>query len=303
MTDFPNQPPENAAFTEHKLSLYSPTDSLSDFPVLKAFQQYINEEQAKAQKRMTLVCGVFVVILVVVVSVFTILLVNANRDNTELNGKIMELAMNPSKDATASNNQAVKSITDTITQLQAQMSEQQAKLVKEQQALFEEKLKLLTKPAEKAPQGPSPEQIAAEKKLKATEERLQAMTARLKEEKSKLEQEKETVRKEQVELQRRKLYPEYYEDEERAVTPPSKPTPTATPKVTPKAKKSVTTPSKQPAQEGYIDYFSQYDEDNDAPAPKKVEKNTKKAEETPLPAFDSLSLDSDDSLDWQIPLD
>ena len=303
MTDYSNQPPENAALTNNKLSLYSPTDSLSDFPVLKAFQQYINEEQAKAQKRMTLVCAVFVVILVLVVSVFTILLVNANRDNSALNGKLMELAMNPSREAAASNGQAMKSITDTITQLQAQMSEQQAKLAKEQQALFEEKLKLLTKPAEKAPEGPSPAQIAAEKKLKEAEEKLRIMNDRLKEEKAKLAREKEAVRKEQVELQRRKLYPEYYNSEGESVTPPSQPAPT-TKKVSSPSKRSVQ--PKKSTQSGYIDYFGDYEDEEvvSTPAPKKVKKTAPKKEQTaPLPAYDNLSLGSDDTLDWQIPFD
>ena len=34
------------------VSVYGQTDGLDDFPVLKAFQQYIDSEQAKARKRM-----------------------------------------------------------------------------------------------------------------------------------------------------------------------------------------------------------------------------------------------------------
>ena len=42
------------------VSVYGQTDAMDDFPVLKAFQQYIDAEQAKAQKRMTTLCIFFV---------------------------------------------------------------------------------------------------------------------------------------------------------------------------------------------------------------------------------------------------
>ena len=49
-------PPQNA------VSVYS-QDAMDDFPVLKAFQQYIDAEQAKAQKRMTTLCIFFALLM------------------------------------------------------------------------------------------------------------------------------------------------------------------------------------------------------------------------------------------------
>ncbi len=324
MINYDNQPPQNDALpnNDNKMSVYSPsTDSLGDFPVLKAFQQYINEEQAKAQKRMMMMCGVFIIILVLVVSVFTILLVNANRENAGLNGRLFEIATRPPAVDTRANGQnaeSIKVLTDSLTQMQTQMTAQQAKLVKEQQELFEEKLKMLTKPVEK-PDTPSPAQIATENKLKAMEERLQRMTNQIKKDKEELAQQKEGVRRLKVELERRQLYPEYYglEDE----NPPSKSVRAA--KKTPSKKASAAVkeplteedtptegaeaPSKKSDLSGYINYFDQYEDDEDAPAPKKAQpkKAVKKTAEAPLPAYDNLSVGSgsSDSLDWQIPLD
>ena len=38
------------------VSVYDAGNAMDDFPVLKAFQQYIDAEQAKAQKRMLFLC-------------------------------------------------------------------------------------------------------------------------------------------------------------------------------------------------------------------------------------------------------
>ena len=53
---------------ENAVSLYGQTDAMDDFPVLKAFQQYIDSEQAKARKRMLMLCIFFGILMTVVIS-------------------------------------------------------------------------------------------------------------------------------------------------------------------------------------------------------------------------------------------
>ena len=88
-TDIPevdNPMPNNA------VRLYG-QDAMDDFPVLKAFQQYIDAEQAKARKRL-LALGIFFGILTgAIIAVFVILLLNVSQRNQELNDKLVEYAM------------------------------------------------------------------------------------------------------------------------------------------------------------------------------------------------------------------
>ena len=49
------------------ISLFGQATNANDFPVLKAFQEYIDAEQAKARKRMLGLSIFFVVLLVAVV--------------------------------------------------------------------------------------------------------------------------------------------------------------------------------------------------------------------------------------------
>lgn len=308
MTDYSNEPQNGTLNDSNKVSLYTPADNLGDFPVLKAFQQYINEEQIKAQKRMTLLCALFISILCVVVGVFTILLTSANSNNSRLNDRLLQLALK-SSDSTenAAADRSLKTLTDSISQIQSQMGEQQAKLIKEQQSLFEERLKMLTnaKPAENKVELASPKQIAVEKKNRQTEERLRKEMELFKKEKEQLAREKEELRQQQIELQRRKLYPEYYS--QATNEPPSQS----------HTDEKAQPPSRQ-VQPGYIDYFEQYEEDGDSEVAQAPSKPTKIAPvrddkptirnqkvSAPKPAYDNLTIKSEtgESVDWQIPLD
>ena len=68
-------------------------DAMDDFPVLKAFQQYIDAEQAKARKRL-LSLGIFFGILTgAIIAVFVLLLLNVSQRNQELNDRLVEYAM------------------------------------------------------------------------------------------------------------------------------------------------------------------------------------------------------------------
>ena len=82
----PAIPPRNA------VSVYS-QDAMDDFPVLKAFQQYIDAEQAKARKRV-LSLGIFFGILTgAIIAVFVVLLMNMTMRNQQLNDRLLDFAM------------------------------------------------------------------------------------------------------------------------------------------------------------------------------------------------------------------
>ncbi len=335
MTDYPNDARSTGNKTNASaLRLYSSADNLNDFPILKAFQEYVNEEQSKAQKRMTLLCVIFMLILLVVVGVFTVLLVRSNHDNSQLSGRLLEMALKAQSAPllSTSSSDAVKSLTDSITQIQTKMSEQQIKLAQEQQALFEEKLRLITatKQDEARPQPPSPALRTSARKNKETEVRLKKEAARLKDERAQLEREKAELHKQQVELNRRKLYPEFYQKDKKEapskLVPQKKASPSSAANIAPidyfdqysdVAEES--TDSATESKPDHIDYFSQYEQTGGAetsastPRPSSRNETLKtKSPESPLPQareskpkFENLTVHSPtgDSVDWQIPLD
>ena len=75
------------------VSLYGEQDAMDDFPVLKAFQQYIDSEQAKARKRMVMLSMFFGVLMAVVVAFFIVLLMNVSNRNQALNDRMLEYVM------------------------------------------------------------------------------------------------------------------------------------------------------------------------------------------------------------------
>ena len=82
MPGFDSEIPENA------VRLYGESDAMDNFPVLKAFQQYIDAEQAKARKRMLLLGVFFGALMLVVIAVFVIIILNANQRNQTLNDRL-----------------------------------------------------------------------------------------------------------------------------------------------------------------------------------------------------------------------
>lgn len=204
------------------VSVYDAGNAMDDFPVLKAFQQYIDAEQAKAQKRMTTVCFFFAVILFLVVGVFVALLMVGSHRNDALNDQLLQLMINNAKDHSAvvvqgpapQNDAAIKALSDSMAALQQQLADQQKKILEQQQKLVEEK----TKQAEEAkaaavkPQSPSREQLAVERKLKEDAEKIRKATALLQAEKDRVAKEKDRLKQKEIELQRRKLYPELYDE-------------------------------------------------------------------------------------------
>ena len=191
------------------MSVYGQDGALDDFPVLKAFQQYVDAEQAKAQKRMTALCIFFITLMVGIVAVFVLLLMNISARNQSLNDRMIELAMNREHVAPASSPVVVQPPQDSaaILALTAKMDAMQKKLA-EDQAKAEQAAKEAAEKAQKAaieaatPKGPTAEELEIK--------RLKALLAA---EKEKSSLEKERQRQAELEAYRRKHYPEYYASE------------------------------------------------------------------------------------------
>ena len=195
----------NPDIPENAISIYGQNDATDDFPVLKAFQQYIDAEQAKARKRMLLLCAFFGGLMFVVISVFVVLLVSVSSRNQMLNDRLVEYAMKdryqrvdqppatvdrqqPSQEAAA-----ILTLTTKLEDLQKKLAESQASAERAEKAAA----------AAAKPKEPTPEEleIARLKVLLSTEREKQAV-------------EREKRRQAELEEYRRKHYPELYEKKE-----------------------------------------------------------------------------------------
>lgn len=103
-------PDEKPVFASaaNAVSIYKSNDALDNFPVLKAFQQYVDAEHTKAQKRLMSVCAFFSMLIVVIIGVFLFVVMNIRKD--------------PSAEAT------IKSLTESNSMLQRQIVEQTVKM-------------------------------------------------------------------------------------------------------------------------------------------------------------------------------
>ena len=186
------------------VSLYGQDDAMDDFPVLKAFQQYIDAEQAKARKRMMILCAFFGVLMMIVVTVFVVLLVNVSQRNQSLNDKMLDYVMKDHERRSNGSAVVVQPPQDSsaILALTAKLEEMQKKL-SDSQAQAATAAQAAAKAAEEAkPKPPSPEQLE-----------IQQLKALLSAEKEKAKIDKERKHREEIERYRRKHYPELYVDE------------------------------------------------------------------------------------------
>jgi hypothetical protein len=192
------------------VSIYGQADAMDDFPVLKAFQQYIDAEQNKARKRMIMLCVFFGFLMAVVVAVFVAMLQSVNLRNQTLNDRLVEYAMKD-RDRTASpvvvqsapaqDNSVLIALSSRVEALQKQLLEKSD----------------TEKKNEVAPPIPSASavELEREKKIQAQKDALERARLKLKIEQDKLAEEKERLRKEEVERNRRRIYADYYERQER----------------------------------------------------------------------------------------
>lgn len=190
---------------KNALRIYPQNDSLDDFPVLKAFQQYIDAEQNKARKRMLGLCGVFGVLIMILISVFLIILRDAHHRNQTLSDRLLDYAMKE-RDAgkaavvvqqPSSDNSGLVELTKKFEALQKQLFESEKK--KAQIEIEEQTKKTEEKKLEEA------------KAIENKNLEIERLKAQLAEQKAKAAEETQLRKAAELEAYRRKHYPELYE--------------------------------------------------------------------------------------------
>lgn len=170
----------------------------NDFPVLKAFQEYIDAEQAKARKRMLGLSVFFIILLVVVVCTFALVLTVVVNRNQALSDKLLDYALNDSRRSSQPPVQVVAPQPQvTQSALQDVMKPIIERLEREQDAM---------KSAYEKQQKDA--QALSDAREKAHNEELRKAREELKRERELAK--KEAERQAQIERHRQKLYPDYY---------------------------------------------------------------------------------------------
>lgn len=204
---------------EPNISLYG-DGAGEDFPVLKAFQQYIDAEQAKARRRLLTVSIIFTVVVIAVIAIFSALVISANNRTQAANDKLLEIVLN-GKDrsyddgrAAATQEARINALNETLARLQRSIDGQDGKSVSADR-LQDEIRRAATElnQAKPAVATPSVDPLLAKRQQEA-EAKLQKTLEQLKAEKQKLAEEKEKRRQEELERYRREHYPEYYAKKE-----------------------------------------------------------------------------------------
>ena len=193
---------------DNPLSIMPTQGASSEFPVLKAFQEYIDAEQAKARKRMLGLSVFFIVLLFVVVVTFVLILTTVLNRNQSLSDRLLDYALREREKATVV--QQVPAVAqaqpsaDIVKALVERMEKEQA----EMKAAFEKQRK-------------DAEKKAAEIELARNEE-LKRIQAELAKERDRAR--KEAEKKAEIERHRRRLYPDYYRmesDDKLQIPPPA----------------------------------------------------------------------------------
>ncbi len=224
-----SEPHETSSAT-NAVSLFGQSGGVNDFPVLKAFQEYIDAEQAKARKRMLGLSVFFILLLIVVVITFTLVIMSVIARNQQLSDRLLDIALRDKTSAQPVVN--VQSPAPTVEsaelvrlreELRREKEEIKAEQAKRDEVRFNKLLDAISKPQQQPVAAPTPvvvttspssvlQPAAAEaaelarlrEELRREKEERQAEQAKAKEEK----------RKAEIEAHRRRLYPEYYAQED-----------------------------------------------------------------------------------------
>lgn len=248
--------------------LYGEDDTaMEEFPVLKAFQQYIDAEQAKARKRLISLGIFFGILMGAVIAVFVVMLLQISERNQELNDRLVEYAMKDRERQAQPPvvvQPPVQQDNTALIALSSKLEEMQKKLLDSQKALIDAEKERARKAEEAAKtKVPSPE----EKEI----ERLKAL---LTAEREKNDAEKARKREAELEEYRRKQYPELYEKNRPKLS------------VWPKRRKiedldvddMLETDEAILKDEGAISYFDDEESDDDQPVLRKKKVKTVKAQ-------------------------
>ena len=227
------------------VSIFGEAGASGDFPVLKAFQQYIDAEQAKARKRMVWLTAFFVTLLIVIVVVFSVIMsAIISRDqqnlsaiaerNQELSNKLLDIALKnreqpPQPVVQQPQPDTMKPVLEKLESLATAMARPQPQPVQQPQDTMKpvlEKLESIAtamarpqpvqaaQPVVQPPQQQMPTQAELLESLRLQED-MKRLQAELKaEQERQLKAEQERKRQEEVERHRRRLYPEYYAKED-----------------------------------------------------------------------------------------
>lgn len=231
--------------------IYERADASTEFPVLKAFQEYLEAEQAKAHKRMLSLSIFFIVLLVIVVLTFSVIALFMINRNQTLSDRLMDIALReritpavqPAPAPAVNVQQPAQPPVDDGARMKPileKLEAMQAEIARARAAAAAAEAHAKAQPA--APATPREDPQSAKLRADAAREasELAKQQAAVKAAREKLKAEQELLRKEQIEQQRRRLYPEYYaqEDarkaaEEAAKNPPPPPAEPVKPSVKP----------------------------------------------------------------------
>ena len=184
------------------LSIVPAEGTTNEFPVLKAFQEYIDAEQAKARKRMLGLSLFFIVLLIVVVITFVLVLTTVINRNQALSDRLLDYALKEREKPPVV--QTIQAPVPPQPSTQEILKPFIERLEREQAAMKEA--------YEKQRKEAETQRKAAEEKAAAREA---ARDAELRKVRAELEKERERAKKENdrqeaIERHRRRLYPDYY---------------------------------------------------------------------------------------------
>lgn len=193
---------------DNPLTIVPAEGATNEFPVLKAFQEYIDAEQAKARKRMLGLSVFFIVLLFVVVVTFVLILTTVLNRNQSLSDRLLDYALREREKTSVVQHVpapvAPQPSADIVKTLVQRLEKEQAEMKSE----FEKQRK-------------EAEILAAEAEKARTAE-LARIRAELEQERRKASMEAE--KKAEIERHRRRLYPDYYRtetDDDLRIPPPA----------------------------------------------------------------------------------
>lgn len=194
---------------DNPLTIVPSEGTSNEFPVLKAFQEYIDSEQAKARKRMLGLSVFFIVLLFVVVVTFVLILTTVLNRNQSLSDRLLDYALREREKSSvvqlpAPILQQTQASADVVKTLVERLEKEQTEI----KASFERQRK-------------DAERIAIEKD-RAHENELKRLQAELARERAKAK--KAADMKAEIEKHRRRLYPDYYRmesDDDLQLPPPA----------------------------------------------------------------------------------
>lgn len=211
--------PEEATPTTNAVSVFGQGGSPNDFPVLKAFQEYIDAEQAKARKRMLGLSVFFILLLVVITITFTVVMMSVINRNQSLSDRLLDIALRekaPAQPVVTVQSPAPAPVVQPVVH-QPSQEDALKPVVEEIGKLTAALVKAQQQPVPVAQPAPvvvttSPQPVVQPAAESAELMRLREELRREREERKaeKEAKEKEEKRQAEIEAHRRRLYPEYY---------------------------------------------------------------------------------------------